>query len=245
MSIYTNTGLVAHAENAEKLKTKYMWGGILREITDAYIKQMMRMWGVNASIGYTVQRWQELQALAGQGYFGVDCVGLIKSYYWSGKPNGGTGSPRYDSNTDVNAKTMFQRATVKGKIKDIPETPGLIVYSSAPVHVGVYIGKGLTIESTLGSRGDGVVKHQLDNLWTDWFECPYIDYIKTRPVKIAYPANVRKVPNSAAPTLGKLQPGDSATIYEGVEQTDSRTGYVYVKTNCKYGVGWIVKTAIA
>ena len=72
---------------------------------------------------------------------------------------------------------MFSKATVKGKIKDIPEVPGLIVYSAAPVHVGVYIGGGETIESTLGSRGDGVVKRKLDGLWTDWFECPFIEYV--------------------------------------------------------------------
>ena len=30
---YTNEGLVAHVQAAAKLKTKYMWGGILREIT--------------------------------------------------------------------------------------------------------------------------------------------------------------------------------------------------------------------
>ena len=242
MSIYTNNGLVNHAENALELNTKYMWGGILRQITPAYIEQMRVIYG---NTYYPLARVAELMKCVGKNYFGVDCIGLIKSYYWSGKPDGGTGSPRYDARTDCNASTMYKRAKVKGKIKDIPEVPGLIVYSANPVHVGVYIGKGLTIESTLGSRGDGVVKRPLDNLWTDWFECPYIEYIRTKTVKIAYPANVRKEPNSAADILGKLQPGDSATIYEGVEQTDSRTGYVYVKTDCKYGVGWIVKTAIA
>ena len=245
MSIYTNTGLVNHAENALNLKTKYMWGGILREITDAYIKQMMRMWGINGSIGYTVKRWQELQALAGQGYYGCDCVGLIKSYYWSGKPNGGTGSPRYDSSTDVNAKTMFQRATVKGKIKDIPEIPGLIVYSSAPVHVGVYCGKGITIESTLGSRGDGVVKRPLDNLWTDWFQCPYIDYPPVEKLKIvtlAYPAAIRSEPRADSKKLGELKPGDRTKIVEGSDTKDNKTGYVYVKIGGREQ--WIVKSAI-
>lgn len=244
MSIYTNTGLVNHAENALNLKTKYMWGGILREITDAYIKQMMRIWGVNSSIGYTVQRWKELQALAGQGYFGVDCVGLIKSYYWSGKPNGGTGSPRYDSNTDVNAKTMFQRATVKGKIKDIPETPGLIVYSSAPVHVGIYIGKGQTIESTLGSRGDGVVKRPIDNLWSDWFECPYIEYPKLKAVKLAFNATIRSAPTTKAQKLGTLAAGSKCVIVDGSDVTDPASKYVYVRLAGKDSQ-WIVKSAIA
>lgn len=242
MSLYTNNGLVNHAENALSLNTKYMWGGILRHITPAYIAQLRKIYGPTY---YPASRVKELEKCVGKNFFGVDCIGLVKSYYWSGKADGGTGSPRYDALNDCNASTMYRRAKVKGKIKDIPEVPGLIVYSNNPVHVGVYVGRGMTIESTLGSRGDGVVKRPLDNLWTDWFECPYIDYIKTRPVKIAYPANVRKAPNSAAPILGKLQPGDTAQMYEGIEQTDSRTGYKYVKTDSKYGTGWIVKTAIA
>ena len=81
MGMYTNTGLVAHAQNALGLKTKYMYGGILREITQAYIKQLMRIYGVNSGTGYTVKRWQELMQLAGKGYYGVDCIGLVKSYY--------------------------------------------------------------------------------------------------------------------------------------------------------------------
>ena len=90
---YTASGLVEHVVHAAALDTKYMWGGILRPITDAYIKQLMKMYGINQSMGYTLKRWQELAALAGQGYYGVDCIGLVKSYYWSGSEHGGTGSP--------------------------------------------------------------------------------------------------------------------------------------------------------
>lgn len=246
MSIYTSGGLVNHAKAARDLKTKYMWGGILRELTPAYIKQMMRMYGINASMGYTAQRWAELTKLAGQGYFGADCIGLIKSYYWSGKPNGGTGSPKYDPNTDVNASTMFKKATVKGKIKDMPETPGLIVYSAAPVHVGIYIGKGLTIESTLGSRGDGVVQRPLDSLWSDWFECPYITYPakeKLKTVTLAYKAAIRSAPCQSSAKLGELQAGSKCVIVEGTETTDAVTKYVYIRLGGEKSQ-WIVKSAI-
>lgn len=178
MSIYTNTGLVKHAEAALKLKTKYMWAGTLYPISVAYIAQKVNQCkDIPAkTTGYTADRIKALNAVAGKGYYGVDCVCLIKSYIWSGKPDGGVKSPAYNGSTDVDALKMYRIATVKGKIKDLPEIPGLIVFDSRTHHVGIYVGGGYTIESTLGTRGDGVVKRKLDNLWTDWFQCPFIDY---------------------------------------------------------------------
>ena len=179
MSIYTNTGLVKHAEKALALNTKYMWGGVLRLIEKQY-DMLIGMYGNKAGTGYTAERRNELKRLFGKGFYGVDCVGLIKSYYWSGRADGGTGSPKYGAAgyPDVNAGGMYAAAKVKGRIADMPETPGIILISrKAENHVGIYIGSGDTIESTLGSRGDGVVRHKLDKtFWTDWFECPYIVY---------------------------------------------------------------------
>ena len=200
MVIYTNTGLVKHAEKALALKTKYMWGGILRPITDAYIVTLRNIYGVNSNTGYTTARYKELASYVGKGYYGVDCVGLIKSYYWSGKADGGTGSPNYGAKSypDINATYMFNTAKNKGTIDTMPEVPGLIVYSKSHPHVGIYIGNGYTIESTLGARGDGVVKRKLDSFWEYWFKCPYIDYVNNgtdttvidngTPVKYIYQA---------------------------------------------------------
>ncbi|MBP3855439.1 MAG: C40 family peptidase [Ruminiclostridium sp.] len=177
MGLYTNTGLVKHAEKALALKTKYMWGGILRPVEQQY-DMLFKMYGNKAGTGYTAARWNELKQLCNKGYYGVDCVGLIKSYYWSGKADGGTGSPKYGASgyPDANAGFMYQQAKKKGKISTMPEIPGLIVYSKSHPHVGIYIGGGYTIESTLGARGDGVVKRRLDNFWEYWFQCPYIEY---------------------------------------------------------------------
>ena len=162
---YTNTGLVKHAKAALADKTKYMWGGIYRPITDAYVEQLAKMYPAQ----YTSARKQLLKALP-DGYFGIDCVGLIKSYYWGGK-----GSKGYQGATDVNAHGMFNSAKIKGKIDTLPEQPGLILYCKSRPHVGVYIGNGEVIESTLSSRGDGVVKTKLkDFAWEYWCQCPFI-----------------------------------------------------------------------
>lgn len=179
---YTNIGLVKHVQAALKLNTKYMWGGILRQITDSYISLLRKNWGNYNGSGYSDKRWNELKTYVGKNYYGCDCVGLIKSYYWSGKDDGGTGSPKYGAAgyPDVNAGIMYNNAKVKGAISSLPEIPGIIVYCKTRPHVGVYIGGGWVIESTLSARGDGVIKTKLSDFkWEYWFECPYIQYVKT------------------------------------------------------------------
>lgn len=184
--MYTNEGLVKHAEKALKDNTRYMWGGIYRPITENYIQQLYKIYGKKQ---YSEARLQELRKYIGKGYYGVDCVGLVKSYYWSGSPDGGRGSKNYGKPEypDVNAGGMFKAATEKGTIDTLPEIPGLILYSTTHPHVGVYVGNGDVIESTLSIRGDGVSKTKVKNWtgWTHWFKCPYIEYsdIKTQPEK--------------------------------------------------------------
>ena len=248
--IYTNEGLVKHAEKALALKTKYMWGGILREITPAYINQMRTLYGTLQGTGYTVDRYKELLTVANKNYYGVDCVGLIKSYYWSGNANGGTGSPKYGAQgyPDVNANMMFNRAKKKGRIATLPETKGIIVYCRSHPHVGIYIGDGYTIESTLGQRGDGVVKRKLDSLWEYWIECPYIEYRKDakeqmKTVELAFDAAVRSAPSTKANKLGVLKAGQKCVIAQGTETKDPITGYVYIRLGGEKSQ-WIVKSAI-
>lgn len=246
--MYTNEGLVKHAKAALKLKTVYMWGGILRTVEKQY-NLLQTQYGNRAGTGYTDGRWAYLKSLCNKNVYGVDCVGLIKSYYWSGKADGGTGSPKYCTaeTPDINAVTMFSRAKVKGKIKDIPETPGLIVYSEKTHHVGIYIGGKQTIESTLGTRGDGVVQRSLDSLWTDFFECPYIDYKKPatsaglKTVKLVYNARIRSAPRYKSNELGTLTAGTQCVVCVNSKQTDPATKYEYIKL---YGRdGWIVTSA--
>ena len=173
---YTNTGLVEHAKKALNDKTMYMWGGIYRLITQTYIKQLSNIYGRTR---YSSSRLTKLNAVVGRGYYGVDCVGLIKSYYWSGAENGGRNSKYYGlaGYPDVNANDMFAAASVRGPISTLPEVPGTILFCKSNVHVGIYIGDGWVIESTLSGRGDGVVKTRVSAFnWEYWFYCPYITY---------------------------------------------------------------------
>lgn len=251
MSIYTNEGLVKHVKTALALKTKYMWAGTLNPITDSYITQKVNQCknsGVSASrSGYTEARIKQLRSLANRGYYGVDCVCLVKSYLW-----GGVGCPNYQSKYDLPAGSMYQLATVKGSIDTLPECPGIIVISRKHGnHVGVYIGNGETIESTLGQRGDGIVKRKLDKtFWTDWFQCPFIEYKQTvdtpktslRNVTLAYNATIRQTSKYKSESLGVLTAGTQCVIVVGTETQDPQSKYTYVKL---YGrAGWIVVSAI-
>ena len=249
MATYTNIGLVKHAEKALSENTLYMWGGIYREITENYIQQLYKIYGKTQ---YSDARLSKLRSLIGKKYYGIDCVGLIKSYYWSGQSNGGSGSKMYGKSgfpPDVDANVMYNLAKVKGKIDTIPEIPGIIVYCKTYPHVGVYIGNGEVIESTLGSRGDGVVKTKLkDFKWEFWFECPYINYTKSaatvKRVKLAYHAQARKTPSAKGVNCGQLVPGMWVSVVVGSECIDEDTGYVYIKIKRGGGEQWIVKSAL-
>lgn len=250
--MYTNIGLVKHAEAALKIKTKYMWGGILRLITNAYIDQLSGIPAYKAQ--YPPARVAELRSCVDKDYYGVDCVGLIKSYYLSGKPDGGVGSPDYGkpgAGPDVNANAMYAAAKVKGSIKTLPEIPGIIVYCKSSPHVGVYIGNGWVIESTYSGRGDGVVKTKLSAFkWEYWFKCPYIGYVstatttpKTKKCTLAFPAKVRSEPKLSATQLGRLTEGSTVTVVIGSETRDSKSGMTYIRLDGE-PERWIVRTAI-
>ncbi len=167
MSTFTASGLVDYVKKALKTKTVYMWGGIMRLVTESYISGKVNQY----PDWYNPARVQKFRSLIGRDFYGVDCVGLIKSYYW-----GGFGSPNYSANTDKSANGMFQAATEKGPIGTIPEIPGVCVWLDG--HIGVYIGGGLVIESTNNTKfGDGVCQTKLsDRNWTNWLKCPYIEY---------------------------------------------------------------------
>ena len=169
---YTNSGLVKHCKEALKLKTVYMWGGLFREVTKSYIDMLS---GVKAYKGqYPTSRVNYLKSLIDKDYYGCDCVGLVKSYYF-----GGVGTAKnvkgYKGSLDYGVGSMYNAAKVKGNISTMPKKEGVLVMTSDFGHVGVYVGNNEVIECTLSKFGDGVVKTKFsDRNWTWWCQCPCI-----------------------------------------------------------------------
>lgn len=235
MNKYTNTGLVSYAKSLLKLKTKYMWGGLCRPITTDYINQLKKYYKSQ----YPAARVAKLSALVGNGYYGIDCVGVAKSYIM-----GGVGSPEYTAAKDLNAGALYQKAKEKGAIGTMPERPGVMVYCKSSPHVGVYIGNGYVIESTLSSRGDGVVKTKLSAFkWEYWFQNPFVEAdnaAETVSARLKYSAIIRAEPKSRAAAIGRIAPGSKVEYVKGSEVKDKASGFTYVKI----ANGWIVKSAV-
>ena len=211
---YTNSGLVAYCKQALLKKTAYMWGGIFRTVTEDYINQVAKMYPAQ----YPTSRKNKLKNLIGKGCYGVDCVGLVKSYYW-----GGIGSPNYSGSTDYGVGTMYNAAKTKGKIASFPKTEGLLVMTADFGHVGVYVGNDKVIESTLSGRGDGVVQTNFSAVkWAYWCQCPCItDDTK----KTAFASACKTVYQS----LGTARKRSSASL-SGAEKGRCIKGDYYIAT---------------
>ena len=235
---YTNSGLVKHCKEALKLKTVYMWGGLFREVTKNYIDLLSGIKSYKAQ--YPSTRVNHLNSLICKGYYGCDCVGLIKSYYFGGvgtKANvqGYNKHPDWD----YNVGTMYTAAKVKGKITTMPKKEGALVMTSDFGHVGVYIGNGEVIECTLSKFGDGVVKTKFtDRNWAWWCQCPVIvddtgvtkssaetnaSYVSG---KTNAPVNVRETPGISGKIITKLPKG---TAVKMTGKTVSSGGYAWAE----------------
>lgn len=104
-----------------------------------------------------------------QGRRCADCVGMIKSFFWTGGKY--DTDPKYGTNhcPDKNANGMLAICKKTGDISTIPDIPGLVVWKSG--HIGVYIGGGYTIEMR-GFDYDCVKRKVTDGPWTKWGMLP-------------------------------------------------------------------------
>lgn len=167
-----NIDLVKHCELALNQKWGYVWGTFGQVLTQSIYNQKLRQYpsGVGRYRTFIRQNWLNKRT--------ADCIGLIKSYLWWNN-----GRVRYTASQDKSANGMYSLAREKGNISRIPEIPGLIVWKKG--HVGVYIGNGQVIEA----RGTtaGVIKSPLKGSgsagWTNWFKCPYINYVEEKEEK--------------------------------------------------------------
>ena len=180
----TNVELVKKAKDVvANYKTVYANGMFGQPITESIIVQKTRQlpkW-------YTTKRQQELRALIGQGYFGFDCICLIKGvlWGWKGDLNQVNGGAVYKSNgvPDITEYGMLQQCS------DVSENFAKIEigeYLWIKGHCGIYIGEGLAIECT-SKWENGVQITAVHNIaekqgyngrtWKKHGKLPYIEYI--------------------------------------------------------------------
>lgn len=103
----------------------------------------------------------------------ADCVGMIKSFFWTG--NQYDTDPKYGSNgcPDKSANGMIELCKVTGAISTIPDIPGVVVWTNG--HIGVYIGGGYTIEMR-GFDYDCVKRKVTAGPWKKWGKLPMLSY---------------------------------------------------------------------
>jgi hypothetical protein len=134
------------------------------------------------------ERTSLIKAVANKGYFGFDCVCLIKGvlWGWNGDTSKTYGGATYTSNDvpDIGADTMITKCSgVSTNFNKIEV--GELLWTDG--HVGVYIGDGLSVECTPRWANDvqitavgniGTVKGYNTRTWKKHGKLPYITYAK-------------------------------------------------------------------
>ena len=206
---YTNLGLVKFCKRiVSEGNWVYLMGTIGQTLSQSLLDERKKS---NPHGWYTASKVSAIQKAVSSGnkYRCVDCVGMIKCYYWG---EYGTGNASgYKGSQDLSADTMWSRATEKGYVVGgVPEIPGIAVWMSG--HIGVYIGNGQVVESTPNTRfstgryqlGGPCITKLSDRKWTGWLKVPFIEYVedvKEEPVK----------PLPTEPSVGKPIKLDDST----------------------------------
>lgn len=169
----------------------------------------------------------------------ADCVGFIKSFFWTG--NKYDTDPVYKSNNcpDKNADGFFKLCKETGDIKTIPDIPGLVVWKTG--HIGIYVGGGYTVEFK-GFNYDCQKNKVSNGKWKKWGKLPasMIDYEETpKPdskeiIVTGGSVNVRTAPNTeTGKILGVVHKGDILQ-YQGTVSDNGWYLVIYENQN-----GWI------
>jgi len=172
--MFTGKQLAEYCETmyANKAHWAYWYGTYGNMCTEAKYKSKKKQYpehyGSSRTAGYMKDIEQKRRC--------ADCVGMIKSFFWTGgKYNT---DPKYGSNgcPDKSANGMIDLCKVKGAISTIPDIPGVVVWTNG--HIGVYIGGGYTIEMR-GFDYDCVKRKVKDGPWKKWGKLPFLNYDDT------------------------------------------------------------------
>ncbi len=165
---------------AEKRKTVYVQGCFGAPMKTAYIPRYLNAYSYNKS------REKIIRAVENKGYFGFDCVCLIKGilWGWNGDQTKAYGGATYASNgvPDIGTEGMIGKCSDVSKKFDCVEI-GELLWKKG--HVGVYIGEGLAVECTpawenkvqITAVGNiGSVQGYKKRSWTSHGKLPYVTY---------------------------------------------------------------------
>ena len=142
----------------------------------------------------------------------ADCVGLIKSFFWTGGKY--DTDPKYNTNhcPDKSADGLFKMCKQTGPIKSIPDIPGLVVWKSG--HIGVYVGGGYTVEMR-GFDYDCQRRKVTSGPWTKWGKLPesMISYTTE-----GAPETPQTPPETPEPTPQGLSRGDHGSAVTAMQR---------------------------
>lgn len=164
-----------------------------------------------------------------------DCCGLFKCFMWH---DYSTNNARYYGKTqkDLSCEGLLAEAKEKGPISTIPEIPGVLVYMKG--HMGIYIGNGKVIESTVAKfdgkkgriyktyfKGDGKNCDGKRATWTKWYKSPNLTY--ENEVKPAEPTPEQPKKDNFLGARGYIKLGDKGDNVDKISKFMYKTFPAY------------------
>lgn len=139
-TMFTGKQLAEYCEKVYKAGWVYWYGTYGQKCSTSLYKSKRNQYPAH----YTDSRKSGYEKDINAGKRCADCVGMIKSFFWTGGKF--DTDPKYGTNhcPDKSANGMIEYCSETGPIKTIPDEPGLVVWKSG--HIGVYVGGGYTVE---------------------------------------------------------------------------------------------------